>query len=230
MTQSAYQVRVARSERGLRRRPGPGVGLRPRGVGRVHPARVRRTAALVGQTVLLAGSRLGRRRPRVGLERAGLVGDGPAGAGRLEGELDRARPRGGRYEAGPGAHAAARVHAERTGRTGARLRDEPRPLRAAPQRPARRRRALHARLDQLQQASAVPDLRRDAACSRPAPTRWARCSATAGIAATSALDRTGATSTASAWPCSARSGHLQGRPHARSSAPTRAGRRRRARS
>ena len=34
--------------------------------------------------------------PRLGLERAGVVGDGPPRAVRLEGELDRARPAGGR--------------------------------------------------------------------------------------------------------------------------------------
>ena len=40
------------------------------------------------------------------------------------------------------------------------VRDEPRPVRDLPQWPPRRRSGLHARMDQLQQAPAVPDLRR----------------------------------------------------------------------
>ena len=46
--------------------------------------------------LLLARSRVGLDGPRVRLERAGLVGDGPAGAVRLDGAVDRARPAGGR--------------------------------------------------------------------------------------------------------------------------------------
>ncbi len=153
------------------RRPGPRVGLRAAWP-RANPSTARTRA----------------RRSRPGQRYYWQVrvwdGSGPASAwsapacwemgllraGRLEGELDRARPGRGRVEAGPGPDAAPRVQAQRSRRAGARLRDEPRPLRAAPQRPARRRRALHARLDQLQQAAAVPDLRRDASAEDAATT------------------------------------------------------------
>jgi hypothetical protein len=105
-----------------------------------------------------------------------VVGDGPRRAVRLEGELDRAGARGGRREDGPGPAAAARVQARRRGREGARLRDEPRPLRAAPERPARRRPALDARVDQLQQAPPVPGVRRHGAleAGRQRRRRFAR--------------------------------------------------------
>ena len=125
--------------------------------------------------------------------------------GRLDGPLDP----GGRRRAGEGvaARADAARHLRGEGRraVGARVRHEPGPVRAGAQRQARGRPALHARLDELQQAPAVPDLRRHRPPARRATTRSARCSATAGTAATSP-GRTGATSTATAWRCSASCG------------------------
>ena len=144
-------------------RPRPRVDVGPRRVRRVDAAPVRRSRPALGRAALLAGSRVGRKRPGLRLERAGMVGDGPHPALRLGGELDRARARGRRDEDGPGPDAAARVQALGHARSRARLRDEPRPLRAAPERPARGRPALHSRLDQLQQAPPVPGVRRHGA-------------------------------------------------------------------
>ena len=158
--QSAYEIRVARTEAAVRGRSRPRVDFGPRGLGRIDPARLRGPGAAVRAAVSLAGPRLGRRRHRVRLERARLVGDGAPRAVRLEGELDRARPPGGREDQRARAHAAPRLQARRRRRARAGLRHEPRPLRAAPERPARGRPALHPGLDELQQAPAVPDLRR----------------------------------------------------------------------
>ena len=55
---------------------------------------------------------------------------------------------------------SARLHARRHGRVSARVRHEPRPLRDRDQRPARRRPGVRARMDELRQAAAVPDVRR----------------------------------------------------------------------
>ena len=125
--------------------------------------------------------------------------------------------------------AAPRVPPEGGPPLGARLRDEPRPLRARDQRPARGRPGLHARLDELREAPAVPDLRRDRATCAPARTRSARRSATAGTAATSPGE-TSATSTASAWRCCASSGSSTRTAASRWSAATTPGRRRPGRS
>ncbi len=67
---------------------------------------------------------------------------------------------------------------------GAGLRDEPRALRDAPERPPCGRSALHARVDELQQAPAVPDLRRHGSPEGGRERGRRRSSATAGTAET----------------------------------------------
>ena len=120
-------------------RPRPRVGLGPRDVRRVDPPRLRGPAAASGPALLLAGPRLGRRGHGLRLERAGLLGDGPARAVRLEGELDRARTCRTTSKS-PGPRRMLRREFTLSGAVerGAGLRHEPRPLRAAPERPARR--------------------------------------------------------------------------------------------
>ena len=106
--QSAYEIRVG-ADRGRRpSRPRPRVDLGPRGLGRIHAARLRGPRSSVRAAVSLAGPRLGRRRHRLRLERARLLGDGAPRAVRLEGELDRARPGGGREDQRARAPAAQR--------------------------------------------------------------------------------------------------------------------------
>ena len=110
VTQSAYQVRVARSEQGLRAGGRDVVW----DSGRVaSDESIHRTYA---GPPLLSGQRYSWQvrvwdasRPRLRLERPRLVGDGPPGTGRLEGELDRAGPGRRRVEDGAVADAAARV-------------------------------------------------------------------------------------------------------------------------
>ena len=92
----------------------------------------------------LAGARVGRQRRGVGVERARALGDGSAPAGRLEGPLDRGRP-GTRTRDVAAVPDAAPRFTLKARPVGARLRHEPRPLRARDQRPARRRPGLHAR-------------------------------------------------------------------------------------
>ena len=106
VVQSAYEIRVARSERGL-----GAAGDRVWESGKVasdesihRPYGGKR--ARVRPAVPLAGAGVGRGREGLGLERAGVVGDGASRALGLEGELDRAGPAGGRDEVGSGADAA----------------------------------------------------------------------------------------------------------------------------
>ena len=135
----------------------------------------------------------------------------------------------GPEEVAAGADAARDVRGPRHGALGARVRDEPRPLRARDQRPPRGRSALHAGLDELRQAPPVPDLRRHRAAAHRRQRDRRDCSATAGTAATS-RGATGATSTATAWPCCASCGSSTPTAGSRRSAATRSGRRRPARS
>ena len=80
---------------------------------------------------------------------------------------------GGREDQRARTPAAPRLQARRGRRARAGLRHEPRPLRAAPERPARGRPALHPGVDELQQAPAVPDLRRDILIEGRGQRRWA---------------------------------------------------------
>ena len=125
---------------GPARRARPGVGLGACRVGRVHAARVRRTGAPVGAALFLAGARLGRRaasRRRGARPRPGRWGCWPRPIGRPAGSS----PIGPRT---PRTRARARCCAREfkvSGpvERGARLRHQPRPVRAAAQRPARGR-------------------------------------------------------------------------------------------
>ena len=89
-------------------------------------------------------------------------------------------------------------------RLGARVRHEPWAVRAVSQRTPRRRSGLHAGLDQLQQTPAVPDLRRHDDAEEGTERRSAPFSAAAGIGARSA-SAASATSTATGSRCSRRS-------------------------
>ena len=88
-------------------------------------------------------------------------------ARRLEGPLDRGGRGRGREGVAARADAARDLRGEGQGAVGARLRHEPRPLRARDQRQARGRPALHAGLDELPPPPAVPDLRRHAPTCAP---------------------------------------------------------------
>ena len=179
-----------RAERARRaRRKRLGVDLGPRGLGRVHPARLRGAGAAVRAAVPLAGPRLGRRAatpPPGARPPGGRWACSSRPTGRRAGSSPTCRRTS--KSAGPAPLLRRDVQARRRRRARAGLRHEPRPLRAAPQRPARGRPALHPGLDELQQAPAVPDLRRDILAEDRATTRWASCSATAGIGATSAWE------------------------------------------
>ena len=158
---------VGRARRSSVRLPGPGHARREDSLGhgpgryvRVRPRGLRRARARVLAPVHLARARLGREREGLGLERARLLGDGVAEAGRLDGPLDPGRRRRAREGVAAGADAARGLRGEGQGEVGTRLRHEPRPLRARDQRQARGRPALHPRLDELPPPPAVPDLRR----------------------------------------------------------------------
>ena len=176
VAQSAYEIRVAAATglrsgsdrcgtRGAWHRMTPSSGLRGAG-------------AAVGPALLLAGARVGRGRAAVGLERARASGKWacwtpatgrPAGSSpTVPEDVTEARARR--------PCCAATSRSKPAPSAGARLRDQPRAVRDAAQRPARGRRAVHARLDQLQQAASVPDLRRDrpAASGRQRGRRDAR--------------------------------------------------------
>ena len=148
------------------------LGLRTRRLRSVHRRRLRGPGAPVVATLLLAGPRLGRDGRCLRVERDRMVGDGAAGAVRLDRAVDRTGERARSVGAIAIAPVAARVHGRRRRRLGARLRHEPRAVRALSQRTPRRRSALHAGLDQLQQPPAVPDLRRHDAAEERAERRW----------------------------------------------------------
>ncbi len=230
VVQSAYEIRVARSERGL-----GAAGDRVWESGKVaSDESIHRPyggpRARVRPAVPLAGAGVGRGREGLGLERAGVVGDGASRALGLEGELDRAGPAGGRDEVGSGADAAPRIRAERRRGASAGLRDEPRALRDAPERPSGGGSALHPRVDQLQQAPAVPDVRRDALPEggRQRGRRRARQRLVPrGTSPGASIDGT-STATGSRCCCRSRSPTRTGASS--SSGPTRPGRRPRARS
>ena len=154
-----------------------------------------------------------------------MVGDGPADRVGLDGEVDRARPDRRQQGARRLADAAPRIRAGRRRRACARLRHQPRALRASSERPARRRPAVHAGLDQLQQAPPVPDLRRHAAPEEGAERRRRR----AGQRLVSRRDRVPrhrATTTATPSALLAQIDvTLRGRQARRSSAATASGRR-----
>ena len=162
--QSAYQIQVARDPAALR------AGRALWDTGRVSSDRQSHVAY---SGPALESSRRYHWRVRVWdgavgdrVERARLLGDGAPPPGRLEGALDRGGLGRGPEDLAAVPDAAAGVPPESDAPIGARLRDEPRPVRARDQRPARRRPALHARLDELREAPAVPDLRRDRPAAR----------------------------------------------------------------
>ncbi len=92
----------------------------------------------------------------------------------LDGEVDRARPIRRQQGARGLAVSAPRIRAGRRRRACASLRHQPRSLRASSERPARRRSAVHAGLDELQQAAPVPDVRHHAALEEGAERRRRR--------------------------------------------------------
>ena len=96
---------VRRARPGADRLPNPGrqrseaarqgngrpVGQRQGRLEPVHPDRLRRQAARIADAVLLEGAGLGQGRQALLLEQAGLLDDGPAESGPVEGQLDRLR-------------------------------------------------------------------------------------------------------------------------------------------
>ena len=176
--------RGARASAACARRQRPGVGLGPGGFGRIHPAHLRRTAAAVRASGTTGRSASGTAAGRASAWSApAFVGDGPArrrATGRRAGSSPTCRktsrsrdPRrccaASSSSSGPVERARAYVTSHglyELQLNGQRVGDE----------------LFTPGLDQLQQAPAVPDLRRDAPPQERAPTRWGRCSATAGTA------------------------------------------------
>ena len=168
-----------RSDGARRRAVGlPGAGRRATAKTALgHRARSPRTAPSTSPTAAPRSSPRGRYTWRVRVWDGGgkpsawsapaSLGDGAAAAGGLEGPLDRGGPDEDAKTSQPAPMLRGDLRGEGEGALGARLRHEPRPLRAGAQRPARGRPALHPRLDELQQAPAVPDLRRHRASCAP---------------------------------------------------------------
>ena len=200
--QSAYEIRVAHDERGARERAALELGQGD--LGRIDEARLRGpalspAAATTGRCVC------GTTRRRVGVERARVLGDGPAGAdatGRRSGSSPTS-PKTPRAPI-PRRCCAPSSCSPATSRR-ARVRHQPRSLRDAAERPARRRPGVHAGLDQLRQAAPVPDVRRHRRSLKKGPNAVGAMLGSGWYRGEIGLRGQRATPTATASRCSRRS-------------------------
>ncbi len=199
--QSAYEIQVATREADLARGTHLLWDSGRLASGRVGARAVRRAGAAVGHALLLARARVDRGRRFVRVEPGRRTGKpGCSHPADWTAKWIGTAPVPARQRRDALAAAAPAVPSAWPRPLGAALRHQPRPQRRLSERPPRGRRRVHARLDLVPEPAAVPDVRRHRARCATATTRWARCSATAGIAAIWA-STTRATCTASIARC-----------------------------